>query len=37
VPVFHLDVRPALDDVPTIMARFKEGFKTKWDQFFTSS
>ncbi|KAI8344800.1 cytochrome c/c1 heme-lyase [Chlamydoabsidia padenii] len=37
VPVFHLDVRPALDDAQTIMARFKEGVKSKWDQFFASS
>ncbi|CAO3588024.1 unnamed protein product [Absidia cylindrospora] len=37
VPVFHLDVRPALDDAQTIMARFKEGFKNKWDQFFETS
>ncbi|CAO3644365.1 unnamed protein product [Cunninghamella blakesleeana] len=36
VPVFNLDIRPALDDFPSIMARFKEGFKNKWDQVFNS-
>lgn len=34
VPVFHLDVRPALDDAESVMVRFKEAAKAKWDQWF---
>ncbi|GAA5815788.1 hypothetical protein MFLAVUS_009303 [Mucor flavus] len=34
VPVFHLDVRPALDDAESMMVRFKEAAKIKWDQWF---
>lgn len=34
VPVFHLDVRPALDDTESVMVRFKEAAKVKWDQWF---
>ncbi|KAI8061833.1 cytochrome c heme lyase [Gilbertella persicaria] len=37
VPVFHLDVRPALDDAESIMVRFKEAAKTKWEQWFPLS
>ncbi|KAI7902241.1 cytochrome c/c1 heme lyase-domain-containing protein [Cokeromyces recurvatus] len=36
VPVFHLDIRPALDDVPSVMLRFKEAAKAKWEQWFPS-
>ncbi|ORE01219.1 cytochrome c and c1 heme-lyase [Rhizopus microsporus var. microsporus] len=36
VPVFHLDIRPALDDVDSIMVRFKEAAKAKWEQWFSS-
>ncbi|KAI8975057.1 cytochrome c/c1 heme lyase-domain-containing protein [Mycotypha africana] len=36
VPVFHLDVRPALDDMPSVMLRFKEAAKMKWNQWFPS-
>ncbi|GAN08970.1 cytochrome c heme lyase [Mucor ambiguus] len=34
VPVFHLDVRPALDDAESVMVRFKEAAKVKWNQWF---
>ncbi|ORX61347.1 cytochrome c heme lyase [Hesseltinella vesiculosa] len=37
VPVFHLDVRPALDDFQTIKARFFDGCKAKWDEMFGTS
>lgn len=36
VPVFHLDVRPAMDDFGSIMTRFKVAAKEKWDQWFPS-
>ncbi|KAG1169019.1 hypothetical protein G6F70_008733 [Rhizopus microsporus] len=36
VPVFHLDIRPALDDIDSIMVRFKEAAKAKWEQWFSS-
>ncbi|KAI8646758.1 cytochrome c/c1 heme-lyase [Parasitella parasitica] len=37
VPVFNLDVRPALDDVESVMVRFKEAAKVKWEQWFPTS
>ncbi|CAO3653640.1 unnamed protein product [Mucor hiemalis] len=37
VPVFHLDVRPALDDAESVMVRFKEAAQVKWNQWFPSA
>ncbi|CAO0797044.1 unnamed protein product [Mucor circinelloides] len=37
VPVFHLDVRPALDDTESVMVRFKEAAKVKWNQWFPAA
>ncbi|KAI7866304.1 cytochrome c/c1 heme-lyase [Mucor mucedo] len=37
VPVFHLDVRPALDNAESVMVRFKEAAKMKWDQWFPTA
>ncbi|KAG1440265.1 hypothetical protein G6F56_011996 [Rhizopus delemar] len=37
VPVFHLDIRPALDDAESIMVRLKEAAKEKWEQWFPSN
>ncbi|KAG2186360.1 hypothetical protein INT43_002798 [Umbelopsis isabellina] len=37
VPVFSLDVRPAMDDAESIMTRFKVAAKEKWDEWFPSS
>ncbi|KAG2204127.1 hypothetical protein INT47_011610 [Mucor saturninus] len=37
VPVFHLDVRPALDNTESVMVRFKEAAKMKWDQWFPTA
>jgi cytochrome c heme-lyase len=36
VPVFHLDVRPAMDDFGSVMTRFKVAAKEKWEQWFAS-
>ncbi|KAI8576907.1 hypothetical protein K450DRAFT_254888 [Umbelopsis ramanniana AG] len=36
VPVFHLDVRPAMDDLDSVMTRFKVAAKEKWEQWFPS-
>ncbi|KAG1500526.1 hypothetical protein G6F52_012552 [Rhizopus delemar] len=37
VPVFHLDIRPALDDVDSMMIRLKEAAKSKWEEWFPSA
>lgn len=37
VPVFHLDIRPALDDVDSMMIRLKEAAKSKWEEWFPST
>ncbi|KAI8373121.1 cytochrome c/c1 heme-lyase [Radiomyces spectabilis] len=36
-PVFHLDVRPAVDDAESMMCRFKEAAKMKWEQWFPNA
>ncbi|KAI8980472.1 cytochrome c/c1 heme lyase-domain-containing protein [Pilobolus umbonatus] len=35
VPIFHLDIRPALDDFESMKVRFMEAAKSKWAQFFS--
>ncbi|KAG1151957.1 hypothetical protein G6F60_000665 [Rhizopus arrhizus] len=37
VPIFHLDIRPALDDVDSMMIRLKEAAKSKWEEWFPSA
>lgn len=36
VPVFYLDVRPALDDPESILCRLKAAAKEKWEEWFPS-